>query len=372
MIMGAGANCDLTGSIIESDKPVAVVSGNMCTNIPAGNQWCDYTVEMQLPAEHWGDLYHVANVQNRKYPSLIRVFAREPGTIIYRDGKEITYMPDAGGIIGKGWQEMRVSPMGYPPQPAVISGDKPIGITLYNTSVEEDGYPLPDSDPFTQVQTPYKSYQNDIIFCTPGTYAGDEFDRNWINLVFEADEFGNVPDDLMFGKMTDGVFEGVPVKEEFGDSCRNFSYDIEGKKYAVKTIGLSPVGGYRIKSDSSKFAAYQYGYDWCDSYGYPASANFNPSEDDTDPPEMIIYRQTDNNDRMHGIMADEDSGMSMAYLLGRESENFEFDCYQNPDDPKTIAWRLSVVNFSSYAKATIVIIDRAANITIKQIEYFPE
>ncbi len=374
MIMGDGANCDLTGSIIESDKPVAVVSGNMCTNIPVGNKWCDYTVEMQLPSEQWGDIYHVANVQKRKHPSLIRVFAKEPGTTIYRDGKEIAYIPDAGGIIGNGWQEFRVSPMGdnIDPEPAVISGDKPIGITLYNTGVEEDGYPLPDSDPFTQVQTPYKSYQNDIIFCTPKD-GRDTFRINLINLVFEADKFGNVPDDLMFGKMINGVFEGVPVKEEFGDSCRNFSYDIEGKKYSVKTIEVPDEGVFRIKSNgSSKFVAYQYGYDWCDSYGYPASANFNPSEDDTDPPEMTIYRKTDNNDRMHGIMTDEDSGMSIAYLFGRESENFEFDCYQNPDDPKKIAWRLSVINFSSYAKATIVMIDRAANITIKLIEYFPD
>jgi hypothetical protein len=43
------ANAELSGSRVLSDKPVAVFSGNRCTNIPIGNSACDHIVE-QIPS----------------------------------------------------------------------------------------------------------------------------------------------------------------------------------------------------------------------------------------------------------------------------------------------------------------------------------
>jgi len=145
---------DLSGSKVIANKPVAVVTGNMCNNIPTGNQWCDYTVEMDIPTFTWGTDYHVPKVPGRKYPSIIRIFAKEPNTTIYRNGRAIGQIKQAGGMEGNAYLTMRMGPMDVPPASIVISSDKPVGVTLYNTGVQEDNYV--QSDPFVMVMTPFQ------------------------------------------------------------------------------------------------------------------------------------------------------------------------------------------------------------------------
>ena len=101
MVSSKGDFGDLSGSHIIATKPVAVVSGVQCTNIPIGNQWCDYTVEMEIPTYTWGTHYHVPKIPNRQYPPLIRIFAKEPNTKLYRDGNNIGLLPEAGGMENK-------------------------------------------------------------------------------------------------------------------------------------------------------------------------------------------------------------------------------------------------------------------------------
>ncbi|MGQ9820004.1 MAG: IgGFc-binding protein, partial [Candidatus Kapaibacteriales bacterium] len=175
LVSTLGPGSDLTGSRIVANKPVAVVTGNQCTNIPNGNQWCDYTVEMDLPTFTWGKDYHIPNTSKlpkRRYSPLLRIFAKEKNTTLYRDGQEFAFLKSTTGTEGNGWLETRMNPAMVPQQhyPVVISGDKPIGVTLYNPGVQEDGYPPPNSDPFTMAMTPLQQYQKEITFCTPATF----------------------------------------------------------------------------------------------------------------------------------------------------------------------------------------------------------
>ena len=49
--MGGTANNDLTGSLIEADKPVAVFSGNECAMVPSNYWACDHIEEQLLPVD---------------------------------------------------------------------------------------------------------------------------------------------------------------------------------------------------------------------------------------------------------------------------------------------------------------------------------
>jgi hypothetical protein len=168
MVASNGYEQDLTGSRWYANKPFAVVSGNYCANIPTTNRWCDYIAEMDLPTFMWGRDYHVPKIYGRKYASLIRIFAKEKNTTIFKDGIEVGYLSEAGGILNKGWLEMRMVPMTETPRSIVISSDKPVGITLCNTGVEEDSIPLPNSDPFIMAILPVNSYTSELIFSTQG------------------------------------------------------------------------------------------------------------------------------------------------------------------------------------------------------------
>ncbi|HMW75869.1 MAG TPA: IgGFc-binding protein, partial [Saprospiraceae bacterium] len=39
---------DIAGSRVTATKPVGVISGNQCANVPAGVPWCDFIAEMEL------------------------------------------------------------------------------------------------------------------------------------------------------------------------------------------------------------------------------------------------------------------------------------------------------------------------------------
>lgn len=307
-------NADISGSLLRSSKPVAVVTGNQCTNIPVGNQWCDYTVEMNIPTHTWGTHYHVAKIPGRKYPPLIRIFANSPQTTIYRDGQQIGFINDAGGIQGEAFHEMRAGQMvDYDFDSHVFSGDKPVGIMLYNCGVQEDGYPLPDSDPFTSVITPIEQYQKDITFCTPATFGGDKFAQNFLNLVYQSDISGTVPEDMEFGEASGSSVTWSLLRDRFPGDGDVYEHDVEGKKYALKLLTLPTVGVFKIRAEKP-FAAYSFGYDWCDSYGYPTSGGYRDlmNKKDDEPPVPGWSMDEDGNVSGHVYDSTDNSKPTMA------------------------------------------------------------
>ena len=54
------ADTDLAGSLVQGDKPVQVITGNKCRNIPTDSPACDHLEETVFPAETLGKEYVVA------------------------------------------------------------------------------------------------------------------------------------------------------------------------------------------------------------------------------------------------------------------------------------------------------------------------
>lgn len=376
-LFSSNSGGDLSGSLITSSKPVGVISGNQCANIPNGNQWCDYTVEMDLPTHTWGKFYHLGKVPGRRKSPLARVFAKYPETRVFRDGVEIAYLADAGGVIGKAFTEIRISPDNEAVRSAAISGDKPIGVTLYNTGVEEDGEPYPNSDPFAMVITPIEQYQNEIIFCTPAINGGESFKENYLNLIYETDEKGYMPDDMEFAQVFGGSFNWSKIKEKFISPDEPFKYDYYGKKFALKTIKLPSDGVFKIRS-KNPFAAYSFGYDDRDSYGYPTSAALA----------YLIFRDTLAPDPKWKMNCDGSvlgatvtdkpddpmvrSNLSAIVFHNDLSDNYDFK-HENfiPGEAPTTTWQLKIKNPFAPAKAVITFLDRSGNDTTITISYNP-
>lgn len=70
---------DLSGSNIESDKPVAVFAGAVCTRI-GGQGACDTLTEQTWPTHKWGDTFVACRAPQRSTePVTLRVMAIQPG-----------------------------------------------------------------------------------------------------------------------------------------------------------------------------------------------------------------------------------------------------------------------------------------------------
>jgi hypothetical protein len=74
---------DISGTIIDSDKRIAVWGGSECENVPAGVTYCDHIEEQMLPLNYWGQFYVGAHAPIRGNEDFHwRVFAGKDLTTI--------------------------------------------------------------------------------------------------------------------------------------------------------------------------------------------------------------------------------------------------------------------------------------------------
>ncbi len=360
---------DLTGSRVIASKPVGLISGNYCTTIPVWQTTCGYTIEMELPTNTWGKNYFVTRIKDRIYNSIIKIFAKEPNTKIYRDGKQIGIIPNVGGVYGVGYLEMRVSE-GFA-RCAVISGDKPISVTQYNPNREDDGVNL--ISPFQMVLTPLEQFQNELLFNAPWVQDGKTYSNNYINLVYEANENGGMPDDLEF-VTSRGTNKLSVIDPVLGDP---FAYQVNGKNYNAKIMNLTDIGLCRLRANKP-IAAYIYGYkELYDAYGYPACMALKdltkPDSVCPNPTWTINCTGIINDGLVTDLPNDYKvrSNLSVIYFNKEQSYNFNFsyDKFFPGEDFKT-KWKANVKDPSKDARAVITFSDRCGNDTTIVIEFF--
>ncbi|HYF04147.1 MAG TPA: choice-of-anchor D domain-containing protein [Patescibacteria group bacterium] len=372
-----GIFVDLSGSKFTATKPIAVVSGNQCAYVPETVAACDFIMEMELPTNTWGKEYHISRFVKRKKYAMMKIFAKEPNTKLYRDGNPIPFavLSTAGGRQGSGYYEGRVLDDGLDPRPIVIKGDKPISITTYNPGQTDDGV---SSDPFQLILTPIEQYQKEIIFNTPGIKGGQGFKENYVNLVFEGNADGTMPDDLEFATVNDGKFVWKSVRSVFGATSEPFKgFPGDTKKYYAKIITLPGDGVYKIRAQKP-FAAYAYGFDSFDSYGHPTSVALGDlSVRDPDAPDFSFTQQCDgsvNDGKVEDLPKAENDTIKRSNLravsLLDGSKNYLLEVEEFvPGDARTTNWKLRVEDASQDALAHVYFVDRAGNDTTVTISY---
>jgi hypothetical protein len=384
LIAGAGPLNDLTGSNVNADKPVAVISGNFCPYIPRKKNSCDYIIEQELPIYNWGKDYLVAPVIERRKASIVKIFAAEDNTKFSFDGVPAGTIQYAGGFLHSGYIEMRAT-LDSVPNPVRISSEKAINVVLFNPGQADDGV---ESDPFQMQILPIGQYQTDVIFNTPGIKGGLAFRENYINIVFMANTDGSIPDDLMFTKVIDGGINWTPLKDLISGAKPFYGEEKDGRQYYAATMNLDFDGVYRMAA-YEPFAVYSYGYDSYDSYGFPASGRLlDMSSNDTLPPE--VKYEMDANGNISGVVRDiaqptakvikdgdeiqesQATGLSSVKLIHALSDNYILE--QTPFIPgidNETSFQLKVVDKSKSAKAVFTMTDRRGNDKILEFNIVP-
>lgn len=370
MLSSFGHGADLSGSKLVSSKPIGVVSANYCAYVPITTAACDYLSEMELPTSAWGKNYVVTNIYGRAKTSFIKIMAKEPNTTVYRDGVELGVITQAGGVSGEGFLEMRVSEGAAANH--VISADKPICVTQFNPGQQDDNI---ISDPFQLVLTPQEQYLNYVVFTTPGTGNSNGFARNYLNLVIELNNNGNIPASFEYGIFQDGELVWQRMTNVFGNSFEPLG-TINGKEYGMKTIHLPVDAIYHFRCPK-QFAAYAYGFSDYDSYAYPASASMIEIAGiagvaDTESP-VPTYLQSENGN-VGGEVSDltEHSSGTLAGVFLRSSDSYNYTFSMDeyiPGMDNHARWELSVDNPAEPARAVLSFIDRTGNDTTITVQY---
>ena len=240
---------DLSGTLIESNKPIAVFSGADCVDIPqhvAGG--CNIIESQMIPVSQWGSMYIVPTI----YPGQchVRVFAFRNATNI-----SVSTKFDSGSNIslnqGEFWE---ATLYGSQAQPLVISSDAEISAVLYGVSA---GY----SD---------EQKSNPFMLVVPNIQQYSTFPTTFPTLVYGD----SVTNDRPFENyaaiiLLEDSFNQLQYNGNAPDVLQNYSLP---NKYTAVIIPLQNVTTHTIStvSMSTPMVVFVYGLVKFESYGFVA------------------------------------------------------------------------------------------------------
>ena len=243
-------NGDLAGSIVESDKPVAVVYDNPSAIIrptDANSGHYDKTSTQLLPVNQWGTEYIVPPVYPRaKY--LVRVFA-------YYDGTSITLTSSSSHwsvVINKG--EFKEYTLGT--EPALVRASN--SISVYQYSFSSDYVPGGESS-MTLVPSVDSFAKGPYTFATMASYGYFRTFTNYVSIIIDK----RLKDQLKYN----------------GTSLQPLAtYSVKGlDRYVVVIAQLSSSATVHILSNTAQSATFGlmiYGISHYIQYGFVGGLSF--------------------------------------------------------------------------------------------------
>jgi len=262
---------DLTGSHIEADKPIAVFSGHVRTQIPfnavnansGGQTSRDHLCEQLSPVNTWGDSVLVIPYKSDSLPDLVRILSSNDGNVLSINGATVKTL-NAGEFY-----EIK-SLQG----PISIHATSPILVGQY-LHTSKNGLSSPPTQPYGD---PAFSLVFSVEqFDTSYTFMLDQnptFTGNFINIV--ADPAG----------ISTMILDGNPIMA----SPYSASFlPIPGSNYVYAQISFtaSQQGAHTIHS-AKPFGVTVYAMGPVDSYAFPGGASFYIS------PEAIVVQPSEN------------------------------------------------------------------------------
>jgi IgGFc binding protein len=245
----AGADKDLSGTRLRSDKPVQVIAGQSCAYVPDSTTGtCDHLEEAMLPEDTLGASYVVTMPVLLTFPQDLTPtpFVMRLSAIL--DGTTINFEPLVHAPITLDAGEIRdVSLSGDEIKNVLAKANRPFQVATFMVGQEA----LPGGsilgDPSMSLGIPVEQYRTNYLFTAPTTY-----DLNFATVI--AKQGTNVRIDGMLLAASD--FSAV------GKSDYRVAQVLLDDAKAVHTLTASDEVGLTV-----------YGYGWYTSYMYPGGAD---------------------------------------------------------------------------------------------------
>lgn len=241
---------DLTGSSVVADKPVEVLAGHHCTQLPQGSEACDHLEDQMFPTEKLATKYLVAanalpsSTEPRAF--VVRVVATAPDTHVTFDPA----LPMGDVVLAKAGDmyEIPASPIDR-----LVTSNQKIVVAQY--MVSQLFPPAAESgDPAMALAVPVAQYRRDYQFMAPLSYAS-----NYVNVTATAG--------------TTVTLDGAAIPDTAFRA-------IGTSGYSVARVPLSKTSATHRISAGSAFGISVYGYGSATSYWYPGGLDLddNPVE----------------------------------------------------------------------------------------------
>jgi hypothetical protein len=243
---------DASGSVVHADKPVQVIGGHSCANIPdPDTAACDHLEQALFPTQILGKDYVVTypSAVASQSPHVVRIAAVQADTMVQFDPPlhaPVMLSPSDAPFelqIGSFTPGASSSDRGTedPPVDVHISADKPIAIAQYMQG--QASVPSHSGDPSMSLAVPTAQYRSDYIFTASTTY-----DSNFINVIAPIGTAITLDDKPLGGVAT----------------------DVGSSNYQVIRLQLPAAGSgvYRLHAEAPVGLAV-YGYGRYTSYMFP-------------------------------------------------------------------------------------------------------
>ncbi len=262
---------DLSGSRINADKPIAVLSGHMRTSVPTDvNASKDHLVEMLPPMQTWGMEYVTTPFAMVEEGDVVRLMTADVDThieIITEDGLVDQFFTRAGE-----WRDVRLM------KPAYYRSNKPFFVMQFMPSSRPFAGTNPNYDPAMVVVPPLDQYveralfQFPILDSTPQIGSAQRF-YYFINVVAEAKAIPSM-------RVNQLLVKDIAPEIE--------TQQVPGTDLYWATVPLTPAV-YTITADSGLFSGVMYGTSYADSYANLFGVAYEPlPQDDRSPPEYAL------------------------------------------------------------------------------------
>jgi len=227
----SGPAIDLTGSIITSDKPIAVFGGHDCAFVPSGYAYCNHLVEQLTPTNLWGQHFVAYPIARDAYGDTYRFLGGTDNTHVQVNGQQV-------GLINRGEFYEMVSKT-----PVQVDADQPILMAEYSSSATFSG--RGDVDPTMIVIPPFEQFGGSYTINAPTS----NFPTNYLNVIAPtaAAQAGGV--------LLDGTAIPAAAFQPIGNS------PFSGAQVSVAT-------GAHTLTSALPFGTYAYGFNAYDNYGY--------------------------------------------------------------------------------------------------------
>ncbi len=383
LLLGTSGNLqDISGSLIESDKPISIISGVNETYMPIDTGDFDYITNMEFPTKSWGKQFYFTPLIRRIKGAYFRIYASEDNTNIYVEGEFIGNIQKGGGA-GYGEAYIEV-PTGN--RNSCITSDKPVAVTYYNTYEGHKEIGIYDNEPLIFQLPSIEQGVTATIFSAP--YKHSEgipvFYVNNIALTFPL-ENASIPEDIEIYKFDSlgALIEIIKLNEIQDIELNEFNVDYDDKEYGSITYEIDRNRIYHIKSKTSKFVAYSYGTDMNTGYGLPTAFSvYDRTLGDSLPPVVYYEQDCDGNINLNTAtvtdmpMNEENrSNIADAYMMAGENYEFKWETESGefiPGRNQTIRWSLEKINKNQPASALLYFVDKAGNDTTIFIESEPK
>lgn len=262
---------DLTGSRIEADRPVAVLSGHMRSSMPGQMRSSkDHLVEMLPPLQTWGTEYVTTPFAQVDGGDIVRLMAADADTyveIVTSDGVVDQYFARAGE-----WRDVSVE------KAVSYRSSKPFFVVQFMPSSRPAAGTSPFYDPAMVVVPAVDQFVESALFQFPvldtvaQIGAASEF-YYYINLVTEA--------------------AALPSLRVNRTLVTSLAPEIETQVVPGTTLHWAQIrftpGSYTLTADSGRFSGVMYGTGYADSYANLFGVSYErQTASERTPPEFAL------------------------------------------------------------------------------------